>query len=255
VNLPSPLLTVPGWLWVVVAALYVIVPAVAVRRSRAAPAPAPEGRFSTSLTLLCTGVGYALLLLLTTAAQVTDLQRSVYCGFDLAAIERAMTFLKQNTPEQSVVFTDDWDIFPTYFYYNHHNHYIVGLDPKFTHSRDPVLWERYTRLSRGEYPTDREVTYVDCAGDEVTRKIHVSVDDIIDYFGCQYVITDLDHQNFARKLEADKLHAERIYPVEGSPDDVAKPPYKIFRVFRPGQADAGRSKPRTTQPATQASVS
>jgi hypothetical protein len=176
---------------------------------------------------------------LTLGAHWTDLQRAVYCGFDLPAIKRAMDFLKQVSPAESVVFTDDWDIFPAYFYYNHHNHYIVGLDPKFTHEVDPELWERYVQLTRGKFPGTTHVECMDESGKPTRRTIRVQIEDIIDHFGCRYVVTDRDHKTLARKLERDASHAELIWPQPGSIDDTGDPPYKIFRVFKPDDGPRG----------------
>jgi hypothetical protein len=230
-KLPAPLLAVPSWAWVAVGGLYVVAAVLAKRRADAVP---PVARISTAAAILACGAGYVVFLLLTVGAQLADLQKSVNCEYDLKATQRAMTFLRENSPAESVVFTDDWDIFPLYFYYNHHNHYIVGLDPKFSHEADPELWERYVKLSRGQFPTTTTVKYTDASGKAAQRSIHVTIDDIVDRFECSYVITDPDHDALARKLENAPSYTERIWPIRGSIDDKPRPPYKIFRIHKPG---------------------
>jgi hypothetical protein len=157
------------------------------------------------------------------------IRRSAECKYDLPAIRQAMTFLKEHSEPGDVVFTDDWDIFPVYFYHNAHNHYIVGMDPKFTHARDPVLWERYVKISRGQVPADKSVTVRDDAGSERTQTIHVALEDIRDYFGAKYVITDRDHRLLSTRLAARKDLAELVYPSDSFQESRDKP-YLIFRI-------------------------
>ena len=63
-----------------------------------------------------------------------------------------MQYLSGHSPTHSLVFTDDWDLFPICFYYNDHNRYMVGLDPMFTKIPYPELWERYRLITRGQTP-------------------------------------------------------------------------------------------------------
>ena len=140
-----------------------------------------------------------------------------------------MTFLKEHSDRGDVVFTDDWDIFPVYFYFNSHNHYIVGLDPKFTHQRRPALWERYVKVSRGQVPADITVSVPGENGNRVKQKLHVTLEDIREHFGARFVITDRDHKKLARKLADAEEFAELIYP-SASYGDSKNAPYLIFQI-------------------------
>jgi hypothetical protein len=151
------------------------------------------------------------------------------CEFDLSAIGSAMTFLAANSDPGDVVFTDDWDVFPVYFYYNTHNHYIVGLDPKFTHHRDPVLWERYVKVSRGQVPADMEVETHGDAGESAKQQVHAALEDIRDYFGAKFAITDRDHKALAGKLAKATEFAELVYPSTNYVES-KEAPYLIFRI-------------------------
>lgn len=256
-GLGSSLLSMPAWLWVGVGALYVVAMIIALRRHNPA-AERPPGRGVMATSILACGVSYVTLLFLTCAAQLTELQKSVRCGYDLPATRRAMTWLKANSAPGSVVFTDDWDIFPLHFYHNHHNYYVVGLDPKFTDEVDPELWKRYVKLSRGEFPSEIVVKRPDDR--DRTREVvdMVTIDDFTQVFGCRYVITDRDHDHLARKLERSPSHARRVWPVEGSVDDSGSPPYKIFQLLEPGgvslegstRARVARSVSRPSQEST-----
>jgi hypothetical protein len=156
-------------------------------------------------------------------------RQSSRCDYNLPAVRQAMTFLKGNSAPGDVVFTDDWDIFPVYFYYNSHNHYIVGLDPKFTQFRRPVLWERYVKVSRGIVPADATVKVRDESGQQRTEKIRVTLEDIRDHFGASFVVTDRDHKRFAAKLADRSDLAELIYP-SSSYAESKDAPYLVFRI-------------------------
>ncbi len=48
-----------------------------------------------------------------------------------------------------IVFTDDWDEFPVYFYLNQKDYYLVGLDPEYMNSYDPGLYQEWANISSG----------------------------------------------------------------------------------------------------------
>ncbi|RME39511.1 MAG: hypothetical protein D6788_05260 [Planctomycetota bacterium] len=178
-----------------------------------------------------------------------QIRRSVRSPYDLLPIRDAMTFLQSHSRPGDVVFTDDWDIFPVYFYFNAHNHYIVGLDPKFTESRRPMLWARYVKISRGEVPADVTVrTEATEEGNPSSRKtIHVTLDDIRTHFGARFVITDCDHKKLARKLARRPDLAELIYPGTNF-EKVRDEPYLIFRIRKAERTTEQAAAARSASP-------
>ena len=182
------------------------------------------------LTTVLTGGTFVLLLILGGAGQFVSVQRSARCNFDLPAVRGAMDYLRANSPTDAIVFTDDWDIFPLYFYHNHHNRYIVGLDPEFSHAHDPVLWERYVKITQSKrFPV---VATVDVLGDDTRthrKTVEVRLEDIRDHFGASFVITDPDHGRLARNLESTPGLAERVYP-SGELTGKPRPPFTIYRI-------------------------
>ena len=171
------------------------------------------------------------------ANPLIKIQKESRCRYDLPAIREMMAFLKTHSEPGDVVFTDDWDIFPVFFYYNSHNHYIVGLDPKFTHQRRPDLWERYVKISRGQVPSDTQFEKLDDDGRPYKVDIHVELTDIRDHFDAGFVITDRNHKALARKLIDAPIFAELIYPAS-SYDEAKNAPYLIFRI-RPSTPPTG----------------
>jgi hypothetical protein len=178
----------------------------------------------------------AVLVVVYLSPQWREIRRASQCEYDLPAVRRAMEYLKNHSEPGDVVFTDDWDIFPVFFYYNSHNHYIVGLDPKFTHAREPVLWERYVKITRGEVPADVSVKVHDERGKQKTEDIQVTLDDISAHFGAKFVITDRDHTKLALKLAARKDLAELVYP-SSSFVEARDAPYLIFQIRQSGNVD------------------
>lgn len=158
-----------------------------------------------------------------------EIRSSSRCDYDLPAIRAAMTYLQENSAPGDVVFTDDWDIFPLFFYFNAHNHYIVGLDPKFTHARDPELWERYVKISRGQTPSDLTVDVKLADGAFQRKRIHVELTDIREQFGAQWVVTDRDHAPLAKQLAAAADFTQLVYPAKRY-EEAKDQPYLVLRV-------------------------
>ena len=189
-----------------------------------------------SLASIAAAVAIAAAVLIPAGALFGALQRSTRCKYDLPAIREVMHTLEAASNQGDVVFTDDWDIFPVYFYMNHHNHYIVGLDPKFSHEKDPVLWERYVRISRGEVPTTSRVQTVE-NGQPVTRKIDVQLRDIRTHFGARFVVIDRDHRSLAEKLDGAGKLSECVFPED--PKVRPSAPYLLYRILtEPEDGDA-----------------
>ncbi len=147
------------------------------------------------------------------------------CYYDLDAARDVMLALREHSAPGDVVFTDDWDIFPLYFYLNRHNHYIVGLDPKFTHSREPDLWNRYVKVSRGEVPS----TIQPVAATDEGARLPVALEDIREHFGAKYVVVDHDHRTLADRLHQAPHFAELIHPTTDY-QAALRAPFLLFRV-------------------------
>ncbi len=147
---------------------------------------------------------------------------------DVLAIRGAMDYLKEHSEQGSLVFTDDWDIFPTCFYFNHHNTYAVGLDPEFTRTRYPALWERYRRITRAELPAKLPGDLTD-KGDRTIR-----YEDIATAFEARYVLVERDHAPLFRALSARAEQFKRVYPETVAKSESVQPAITIFEVITEG---------------------
>ena len=60
-------------------------------------------------------------------------------------------YLRDITAEGEVIYTCDWDDAPELFFNNHHNRYMVFLDPIFFYAYDKDLWKTWRDSSHGVY--------------------------------------------------------------------------------------------------------
>ncbi len=64
--------------------------------------------------------------------------------------QAAAEWLKNNTPQDSIVYHTDWDEWPMLFYYNDHNRYLIGLDFTLMYRYNAELQKRYMDISQGK---------------------------------------------------------------------------------------------------------
>ncbi|MFQ5425149.1 MAG: hypothetical protein ACE5F9_14385 [Phycisphaerae bacterium] len=214
-----------GRLWAV-AALILLVPAVKAWITAGARGSSRLARTAGVVTVVIGAIAGTACL---DAARLLDIRKTTRCGYDLPAIRKMANFLRDHSQRGDVVFTDDWDIFPVYFYFNSYDRYIVGLDPKFTHARRPNLWARYVKITRGQIPADVDVEHTDRPESDRMETIHVALEDIRDHFGAKFVITDRDHKALAVKLNGTPAFTRLIYP-STSYRESRNAPYLVFQV-------------------------
>ncbi|MGE0479544.1 MAG: NPCBM/NEW2 domain-containing protein [Phycisphaerae bacterium] len=238
--LPPVRLRIPGLAWGLLAGVYGLIPiaAHALRRAHVATVPPPidaarlaaaPGWFAPALVVALTAALSAGTLV-AGARTFASASRQVACYYDLREIRDVSSFLQEHSQPGDIIFTDDWDIFPVLFYHNRHNHYIVGLDPKFTHQRDPELWDRYVKVSRGEVPSTIRVA----SNAKPAVQKTVALADIRDHFKARYVICDRDHRRLADRLANAPDFADFVYPGD-SYRAARNAEYVVFRIRAPDQ--------------------
>ena len=124
------------------------------------------------------GVVLAAGLVLGGAYTLPRAREAVQASAPYTRYQKAAQWLAEHTPPQSRVFQTDWDDFPRLFFYNHHNTYLVGLDPVFLERANPGLYRVWTDITRG--------------------KIEPVAPVIRTFFGAEYVFTDRKHTAFLR---------------------------------------------------------
>ncbi len=95
----------------------------------------------------------------------------------------AAGYLRENTPENALVFTANWADFPLLFHFNTHNRYIVGLGLHYLYLFDPQLYTRWRSIVAGKDPQP--------------------ADSILRHFQAQYVFSLKKEKDFLTALDAD----------------------------------------------------
>lgn len=155
------------------------------------------------------------------------------CYYNRKDVREVMEFVEKNSAAGDVVFTDDWDIFCIYFYYNTHNYFMVGLDPEFTNHYRPDLWKRYVKITRAEVPTKTTIKMRQADGTSKDVALDIKMEDIRDVFNAKFVVIDDDHHAFSEALSRRPELAELIYPQR----DYAKCQNAAYLVFRVRSAE------------------
>lgn len=107
-------------------------------------------------------------------------------------LKQASDWLINNTEKNSIIFNNRWDIWPLMFYYNSHNHYIVGMDPTFLYDYNKELfWSWYNISHRGLYCNKEE----ECLKVSPAEKINLIKSTIKEKFRANYIliVNDPEH--------------------------------------------------------------
>jgi len=144
------------------------------------------------------GISFLMLIILIVAASF--LYGSEQMGKGLADTQTPINMdkakevhdvLKKDSSSGDIVFTDDWDVFPYYFYLNQKNYYIVGLDPEFMNKYDSGLFEEFASISSGKDSTNLEKIKND--------------------FNAKWVIVASDHPQFKMNLENNSELFKKVF--------------------------------------------
>ena len=103
----------------------------------------------------------------------------------------AAKWLEHNTEAETLIFTADWDDFPRLFHFNHHNHYLVGLDPYFMYAEDPQKFKLWRHITRGKLISP-------------PSKV------ILERFATPFVFIDQKHKSFRKQLDKDQ-NAKKVF--------------------------------------------
>ena len=111
-----------------------------VNRVRRALRPTGESALVIVTIAVLVGIG---------VRNIRDTVKEVAANALPTRLEGATTWLKENTPEGTQVYNVEWDIFPELLFYNHQNHWTLGLDPNFTYKVDPRLYYASVAIGGG----------------------------------------------------------------------------------------------------------
>lgn len=156
--------------------------------------------------------------------QIARARHDTQTLFSMSALKKVHEYLLQNASSGDIVFTDDWDVFPRYFFANAKTYYIVGLDPEFMNQYigEPYkdqpgrLFLEYAQISSGSDPANLER--------------------IKSIFKAKWVIVGTDHPEFYQNLKREPaLFHEVLFATNN--DNVDRYPaaqgdgYYLFKVL------------------------
>lgn len=122
-------------------------------------------------------------------------------------IQGAAEWLRDNTQPGEIVFHPTWNWFTLLFYYNTHNYYIVGIEPRSLYDYNSELYWKWWNISSYGYVCNQE----DCSNlsalqrqmlrnDERKKKWfdemgNAVADEIVQSFHSHYIITSVAFKN------------------------------------------------------------
>ncbi|MCL5795715.1 MAG: hypothetical protein M1338_05185, partial [Patescibacteria group bacterium] len=113
-------------------------------------------------------------------------------GINFNKFAGAAQWLKNNTPNSSVIFHSDWDEFPILFYHNDWNYYIVGLDPTFMYKYDKGMHNSWVQITTGQSKDNLYQT-------------------IKNVFGASYVFVDYNQNSSFDQNLANNFYFKKVF--------------------------------------------
>lgn len=126
-------------------------------------------------------------------------------------IQEISQWLEKNTPEKSIVFNVNWGDFSKLFFYNTHNYYIMGLDPKFIYLISPEKYWLYAHIGEGVICSKEK-----CEQEENKRSIYevIKKEFNADYVFVSTADKEFDYTNLIAVLNFDSQF-EEVYENNG----------------------------------------
>lgn len=128
-------------------------------------------------------IGLLIPVMILSAKTVSDVYNDLQGTKGLDYMAGAAQWLAENTESGSLVFQTDWDDFPSLFFHNTHNTYLIGLDTTYLQLQNPFHWNQWVAVTQG-----------------LVERPSVIVQDT---FGADYVVSDTRHDDFAKVADDD----------------------------------------------------
>ena len=129
-----------------------------------------------------------------------------------ADLAQANDWLKKNTPVGSLIFYNNWGMWPMMFYYNDHNQYITGMDPTFLYEYDHKLFWLWKNISYYGLYCDQQETCLNASPRDNGKLIKVVVKE---KFQADYVLlTNNQEQPLAKFLMSSKKDFLKVFSNE-----------------------------------------
>lgn len=137
--------------------------------------------------------------------QIPQARRWVQTLFSMSALQAVHAYLRDHARPGDIVFTDDWEVFPRYFFVNDKTYYVVGLDPEFMNQYDGPPYEgQKGRLYR-------EFAGISSGADAK------DLGRIRTHFKAAWVIIRTSHRRFYENLKAEPALFEEVLFARNDP--------------------------------------
>lgn len=130
-------------------------------------------------------------------------------NFDYKSFEQANFWLKSHTKKDSIIFYNNWGMWPLMFFYNNHNRYIHGIDPTFLYEYDHELFWLWKNISYYGLYCDRPEACLDASPRDNARLIKTAIKE---RFQAGYILlTNNQDQPLAKFLISDKKNFLKVF--------------------------------------------
>lgn len=137
----------------------------------------------------CTGLAIPPSLINFALCEIKRARGDTQTLFSMSALLQVHQYLLENAQEGDIVFTDDWDVFPRYFFANSKTYYLVGLDPEFMNQYEGA-----------PYPGEPGKLYQEFAAISSGGDAN-NLERIKEHFKAKWVIVNVDHGQFYQNLK------------------------------------------------------
>lgn len=121
----------------------------------------------------------------------------------------ANNWLKKNTPESSIIFYNDWSLWPMMFFNNDYNRYVTGIDPTFLYEYDHQLSWIWKNISYYGLYCDKQGACLDISPRDNARLVKTA---IREKFRSNYILLEnKEERPFAQFLASDKKDFKRVF--------------------------------------------
>lgn len=129
-----------------------------------------------------------------------------------ADLAQANDWLKRNTPAGSMVFYNNWGMWPLMFYYNDHNQYVAGIDPTFLYEYDHQLFWLWKNISYYGLYCDRPELCLDASPRDNAKLIKIAIKE---KFQANYILlANNQNQPLVKFLRSRKRDFLRVFENE-----------------------------------------
>ena len=137
-------------------------------------------------------------------------------------IKEAAEWLSSHTPEQSVVFYDNWSYWPLMFYYNQRNRYLTGMEPTLAYEYNHDLYWTWRNISVNGFVCDRSDG---CPRSSIYLAVAGVADAIRNKFQSEHILVKNDANSWLYKvLVARKQDFVKVFGNDG---------FVIYKILAP----------------------